>query len=217
MRSDLSKVSFKAGTILSQQGTARADVMGWVQRAVCSLPMWSCYSWCDSWSQATAFFQNSFTIDTVSTPSAYVLMSDSSIQKCSLLVWFIQRGEAALWLSSSTGGQRMTKSDSSLFHRLPSWFRAVAPCWLSEPQLWAKEDPLLFPHLSLELLFCLQGTRQGFSIRWSFGALPLKSQLEPALFQIKCDLQFNMLSNKDFTKIMNNGLFPFHKTIRQAE
>lgn len=148
----------------------RWDGMGWVQGAVCSLPMWSCYSWCDSWSQATAFFPTSFTIDTVSTPSAHVLMSDSSIQKCSLLVWFIQRGEAALWLSSSTGGQRMTESDSSLFHRLPSWFRAVAP------QLWAEEDPLLFPHPSLELLLCLQGIRRGLSIRWSFGALPLKSQ-----------------------------------------
>lgn len=76
-------------------------------------------------------------------------------------------------------GNWHSKDDWMWLQPLPqtsSIFREVIkPLCLLESHQQDKEDLMLFPHLSLNLFLCLQGTKWGFSISWSFGGLLLKS------------------------------------------
>lgn len=169
------------GRRLSQQGPAGAGKTGWVQRAESFHPIWSCYSWCDSPEfRLWYFFQNPSTVDKVFTPWACleVRFQHSEMFSSGLIYPEYERG--SFYCPVVKQQDWRPKDDQIWFQPLPqtsSDFRpAITPCWLLVSHLQGKEDPILFPHPSLELFLCLQGTRRGLGIRWSFGTLPLKSQ-----------------------------------------
>lgn len=61
--------------LLPWWGPAGADETGWVQRTELFLPIWACYSWCNSPEfRPQNFSKTLFTIDTVSAPSAYFVV-----------------------------------------------------------------------------------------------------------------------------------------------
>lgn len=74
---------------------------------------------------------------------------------------------------ASKGWSSLTPVSSTDF--LCDFREVIKPLRLLGSHLQDKEDLILFPHLSLSLFLCLQGTKQGLNISWSFGALPLKS------------------------------------------
>lgn len=72
--------------LLPQRGPAGADETGCVQRTELFLPIWSCYSWCNSPDFRPRGFSKSLLQLTQSLPHLHILLSNSGIQKCSLLV-----------------------------------------------------------------------------------------------------------------------------------
>lgn len=72
--------------LLPVQGPAGADETGWVQRTELFLPIWSCYPWCNSSEFRPRDFSKTLLQLTQSLPHLHILLSNSSIHKCSLLV-----------------------------------------------------------------------------------------------------------------------------------
>ena len=72
--------------LLPWWGPAGAEETGRVHRTELFLPIWSCYSWCNSPEFRRLDFSKSLLQLTQSLPHLHILLSNSSIQKCSLLV-----------------------------------------------------------------------------------------------------------------------------------